>query len=627
MKKIIFLCAICVFAGNIFAQKETFDLATYTTPKGWKKLSSESAVQFKKEDEAKGTFCIITLFKAVPGTANSKENFDLAWTSVVKEMVTVSTEPEMQTVATENTRPDDPVGREWEAQSGYAPFEKDGTKGIVILVTSSGFEKMVNIIILTNTDVYEKEMTAFLESISLKKPEPGLQQNTTQQSNKGANTPIAASGSLTKYVWKSHQNRKDAMGNNAGYSTNSYQFYSNGTYKFSNTTFQYFTPKYYMVNEDGTYQITGNKIILKPAKSKFEVHQREKTDPVLKSGNFSLEVVQYSFEYATVYDRLRIVLLPVNGNETKRDGAFNYYVNGEKTKSYLYDAEEKLSIQTINTQNAQSPVPSSGGFTFTTTNFDNGWTSTVQQDWVEVTKVNIKVLIHYPNKKADAYNSVLLDGLKNAWNILVAPKYSSASNFEFKPRSGWESIEFAEADAIEKISGKQVYVVLFKKNYSNGSGKYLEFITTSKNAFENEFGPYHETSSGWEKMENLATYNKFAIAAADLQGKWTSDFTSAIQYVNAHTGLDAGMDTHASVENFQFGSGNTYKWDLGIASGAVGNIKFKSVKANGKFSVPNNWQITFSDIESRPRTYNAHFSCIKGFRILWLDNRAFGRIE
>ena len=30
---------------------------------------------------------------------------------------------------------------------------------------------MVNLIILTNTDVYEKEMTAFLESISLKKPE------------------------------------------------------------------------------------------------------------------------------------------------------------------------------------------------------------------------------------------------------------------------------------------------------------------------------------------------------------------------------------------------------------------------------------------------------------------------
>jgi hypothetical protein len=242
-----------------------------------------------------------------------------------------------------------------------------------------------------------------------------------------------------------------------------------------------------------------------------------------------------------------------------------------------------------------------------------------------VTKGTTRVLIHYPNKQADAYNSVLLDGLKNAWNILVAPRYSTASNFEFKPIGSWESIEFAEADMVEKTTGKAVHVVLFKKNLTNGGGKYVEFITPDKRSFEQEFGVYHQTSSGWEKMEHMATYNKFAVAAADLQGKWTSDFSNAIQYVNASTGFDAGMDTHASVENFQMGPGNSYSWDLGVASGAVGNIKFQSVKASGKYSVPNGWQVTFSDIEGKPRTYNAYFSCIKGLRILWLDGRGFAR--
>ena len=111
-------------------------------------------------------------------------------------------------------------------------------------------------------------------------------------------------------------------------------------------------------------------------------------------------------------------------------------------------------------------------------------------------------------------------------------------------------------------------------NYSNGSGKYLEFITPDKYSFEQEFGAYHQTTSGWEQMEKMANYNKFAIAASDLGGKWTSDFSGAIQYVNAYTGFDAGMDTHASVENFKIGPGNTYHWDLGVASGQVGNIKF-----------------------------------------------------
>lgn len=267
------------------------------------------------------------------------------------------------------------------------------------------------------------------------------------------------------------------------------------------------------------------------------------------------------------------------------------------------------------------------GFAFTTTNFDDGWISTVQEDWVEVTKGNIKVLIHYPDKNADAYNSVLLDGLKNAWNILVAPRYNAASNFEFKPVSDWQSMEFAEADCVEKASGKTVHVVLFKFNHSSGGGKYMEFITADKNAFEQEFGPYHATTSGWEKMENMAYRNKFAVAASDLTGKWTSNFTGMTQYVNAYTGASAGADTHASNENFEFSENNNYKWDLAVASGFVGSIKFQSVKSSGKFSLPSNWQVSFSDIEGKPKTYNASFSCIKGARVLWLGDTGFGKKE
>ena len=150
MKKIILLCFFGLSATILFAQKETFDLISYTPPRAWKKQPAESAIQYSIENAAKGTYCMITVFKAVQGTANSKENFDIAWASLVKETVTVSATPEMQPPATEDG---------WEVQSGYAPFENDGNKGVAILVTSSGFEKMMNIVILTNTDVYEKNVT------------------------------------------------------------------------------------------------------------------------------------------------------------------------------------------------------------------------------------------------------------------------------------------------------------------------------------------------------------------------------------------------------------------------------------------------------------------------------------
>jgi hypothetical protein len=269
----------------------------------------------------------------------------------------------------------------------------------------------------------------------------------------------------------------------------------------------------------------------------------------------------------------------------------------------------------------------SSGYTYATTNFDDGWTSTVQEDWVDVAKGNIRVLIHHPNKSADAYNSVLLDGLKNAWDVLVAPRYSSARNFEFRPINGWQSIDFAEADVVEIGTGRTVHVVLFKMHYSSGAGRYLEFITANKNAFEQEFGPYHETTYGWEKMEKMANYNKFAIAATDLKGKWTNDFSGSLSYVNAYTGASAGTASHASVENFVFGPGGTFKWDLGVASGYVGSMKFQSVKSAGRVSVPGSWQVTFSDIEGKPRTFAASFSAIKGGRVLWLDGKAFGKLE
>jgi hypothetical protein len=277
----------------------------------------------------------------------------------------------------------------------------------------------------------------------------------------------------------------------------------------------------------------------------------------------------------------------------------------------------------------KTPAATNSGFAFTTTNFDNGWTSTVSEDWVQVVKGDIKALIHYPNKKADAYNSVLLEGLKNAWNELVAPRYSSASNFHFNPIYSWQSIEFAEADMVETATGKTVHVVLFKKNFSNGGGKYLEFIAPSKHVFEQEFGAYDNsaTASSWDKMANVADYNKFAIAASDLKGKWTGDFSGAVQYVSASTGFDAGMATHASTENYQFNSGGSYLWDLGVASGFVGNIKFQSVKSAGKFSMEGNWLVNFSDIEGKPRNYNVYFSCIKGLRILWIENKPFAKIE
>ena len=455
MKKVLLFFVCCAVVSISVAQKETFDITTYTLPKGWKKQPAEAAIQFSKQDAAKGTYCLITLYKAVPGTANSKENFELAWTSVVKEMVTVAAPPEMQVSEIENG---------WETQSGYAPFESEGSKGVVVLVTSTGYKKMVNMIILTNTDVYEKDMTAFLESVNLKKP--------IAEKNKNNST----------------------------------------------------------------------KKLIEPNK------------------------------------------------------------------------------------NLTGPV-TANGFAFTTSNFDDGWNSTVKEDWVEVTKSNIKVLLHYPNAVTGKYYPDSDEGINAAWNNLIAPRYNGLQNY-----TAWYTASIAPrpyliaGNATDKQSGKNAYVVLFQK----GNTGWIEIISPDKNTFINNFGVDNTILSHdadpklFASLEKLADYNKFAIAATDLKGKWSDNYTATFFNYRASDGQYTGTNTVAIVTNFNITSATTYKWDGYITNNAHSAGAAKIFKTTGTFKMINNWQIQFSDIQGKPKTYNAYFSCFKGGRILWLQDREYG---
>ncbi|MGQ0542836.1 MAG: hypothetical protein ACT4O9_13440 [Blastocatellia bacterium] len=447
MKHLLFL-TICFFAfstGSLAQTTETFDIAAFQPPKGWEKQVGADSVQFLTEDKASGTFCIITLTKSMPGLGKSKENFNAAWETIVKEAVNVTVAPTMQPA----NNPED-----WKAEMGTAAFEKDGVKGAVVLITVSGHGKMMNLMILTNTEAYEPVVTAFIESISLKKP---------------------------------------------------------------------------------------------------AVDSR-----------------------------------PIN--------------------------EGSPADQVIRPQAARK-----SSFKFNTSNFDDGWISTEQEDWVEVVKGNIKVLIHYP--KAGSIFPADPEPLTNAaWDILVAPRYSSLKNYKTSYISSYNRPYLGMGYAVERASGKQVFVLLFRQ----GDTGWLEFIAPDKNSFIQQYKFDPETIR-WDSetellkpLVQMVNYNKFAIAESDFNGTWTNDFTGVQQLYSVYTGNYAGMNIHQSNQEFVFGAGNSYRWELLVVSGMVGNTKYANVKSAGKFSVPNNWQIHFSKIESGPKTYNAHWSCIKGARLLKL---------
>jgi hypothetical protein len=102
------------------------------------------------------------------------------------------------------------------------------------------------------------------------------------------------------------------------------------------------------------------------------------------------------------------------------------------TNSKSYGKEIGGFLESIQPENATAqPVPD--GFTFTTTNFDDGWTSVVKEDWVEATKNNVKVLLHYPRAENSKYYSNREEERRLFWDLLVAPRYSNLRQFEDWP--------------------------------------------------------------------------------------------------------------------------------------------------------------------------------------------------
>ena len=147
---------ILILAASCTNGQEQFDLVTYQPPVGWQKSSDENTMTFSNEDGG-GNYCVMTVYKSIETVNDADNNFNISWESLVQNVLGTGAAT-MQPGSTDNS---------WENRIGSAPFEKDGLQGAAILITSSKGNKMINIMILTNTDKFQTEMETFLDGMTL----------------------------------------------------------------------------------------------------------------------------------------------------------------------------------------------------------------------------------------------------------------------------------------------------------------------------------------------------------------------------------------------------------------------------------------------------------------------------
>lgn len=296
----------------------------------------------------------------------------------------------------------------------------------------------------------------------------------------------------------------------------------------------------------------------------------------------------------------------------------------EFVASLQLSAPATAQQQSAPVEHVQTTTATNDGFQFNTSNFDDGWTSVVKEDWVEATKGNIKVLLHYPREEDKKYYSQYNEHVNVFWNLLVAPRYTNLREYQTPGYNhSSEPGLYAAGLLNDNSTNKDVWVALFSK----GKSGWIEVIAPDKNSFVQTFGIDNPDRyfSNWDPLLRLATMNRFAVGENDLVGKWSNQFYGATAYYNINTGVYAGSSSVASGVTYIFKGNKTYQWDLGMATNSVSTGSRTDVaKASGTWKLLSNWQIWCSEIERRPVTYNAYFSCIKGARILWLQDVSYG---
>jgi hypothetical protein len=157
MKKIIFsLSMLFALVANIQAQ-QTFDVFTYTAPKGFTKTAANDKVAYTLTK--KDATCTITLFAATSTSGTMQNDFNAAWKNNVEN-----------TLGKSDTIISAAMGEidGWEMMLGTGTYIKGTDFTMAMLNSYTGFGKSANISIVSSGDGFENITGDFLASLSLK---------------------------------------------------------------------------------------------------------------------------------------------------------------------------------------------------------------------------------------------------------------------------------------------------------------------------------------------------------------------------------------------------------------------------------------------------------------------------
>jgi hypothetical protein len=286
-------------------------------------------------------------------------------------------------------------------------------------------------------------------------------------------------------------------------------------------------------------------------------------------------------------------------------------------QSYMPTVEKFLDTITFARSSASTPedpqpkaaaaAGGSSGISIATTNFDDGWTATVQNEYVQVSKGNTNVYLFYGIAFTDEIRAQ--DTADYFWKTVVLPRYNIQSAVKIEPPipDALERLYYIEGNGTDRQAGKPCFVAMRVVAIS-GIAKVIVATAPNKQA-------YYGQIPNPDALRNMLTRNYFAVSRQDLVGHWKGGSSGAEQLYNVYTGANEGINMVSTSDEFTFNNTGAYQARLVGASGQVGAMKTYDQRVSGNFSATN-WEATLTNFGGRNLVFLAYFEAVKGGRIL-----------
>ncbi|MFM7320601.1 MAG: hypothetical protein ACKO5K_03625 [Armatimonadota bacterium] len=297
---------------------DTFDIVSFTAPKGWKRSTVDQHLDFEVVDAKKGDYARASIFKAMPSLGGLDKDHDVNWKALAVE----------QLKATEAGTTTGKLEKGWQLKAGTGTFDFAGRRNAVVLLTFHQRDVQTCIVVVTNSDRWQKDIDAFLESVDLELPAKAPQPPSTPA------TPPSVAPGEPKFLgrWRrvisvAFKPFDPAAFSNAGYTTHVYDFRPDGTYVFQGRTFRNAVAEILVVEENGTYRLQGDQLTIDPAKSLIHSYRKRNGADTLDERTGTKERPKEKTTYKLTHHYFEGIrewnLVLQHPKETLRDGPYS----------------------------------------------------------------------------------------------------------------------------------------------------------------------------------------------------------------------------------------------------------------------------------------------------------------